>query len=287
MAIQSVITEPRLRDYPDIEPLPDPPQVPDMEQFDGISAFAAALSARCRRRDGYLVSGGGYLRSDAQDRGDFAPDIAFAEGLEDPWRIVRRNGYVISEVGKPPDLVLEVGSRSTGRRDYTVKREGYARYGVQEYWRFDPSGGNYHDAPLGGDTLVDGEYQPIEIVSESETRHWGYSEVLGLEVWWYDGLLRLRDPVKGEFLRTPEESEDAVEAAERQAESERAARESAERRAESERMARESERAARESAERRAEAERMAARESERAARESAEARVAEMEAELRRLRGE
>ena len=85
---------------------------------------------------------------------------------------IKRNGYVISEVGKPPDLVLEVGSRSTGRRDYTVKRKGYARYGVREYWRFDPSGGDYHDAHLGGDTLVDGEYQSIEIVSESEDRHW-------------------------------------------------------------------------------------------------------------------
>ncbi len=252
MAIQSVITKPSLRDYSDIEPLPDPPQVTDMEQFDGIHEFATVLSARRRRRDGYLVSGGGYLRSDAQDMGDFAPDVTFAEGLEDPWRIIRRNGYVISEVGKPPDLVLEVGSRSTGRRDYTVKREGYARYGVREYWRFDPSGGDYHNAPLGGDVLGDdGKYQPIEIVSESETRHWGYSEVLGLEVWWYDDILRLRDPVTGEFLRTAEEAEDAVEAAERRAESERAARESAERRA------------------------------------KFAEARMAEMEAELRRLRGE
>ena len=286
MAIQSVITKSHLRDYSDIEPLPDPPQVPDMEQFDGISAFAWALGSRCKRRDGYLVSGGGYLRSDAQDNGDFAPDITFAENVGDVQRIVRRNGYVISEVGKPPDLVLEVGSRSTGRRDYTVKREGYARYGVREYWRFDPSGGAYHDAPLGGDSLVDGEYEPIEIVSESETRHWGYSEVLGLEIWWYEGLLRLRDPVTGEFLHgTPEESQDAVE-------SERTARESAERHAEAERMARESaerhaesERAERESAERRAETER-AAREAERVARESAEARMAEMEEELRRLQG-
>ena len=266
MTTRSVLTKPPVPDYSDIEPLPDPPKRPDMEQFDGIHDFAWALGSRRKRRDGYLISGDGYLRSDAQDRGDFVPDIAYAENVGDVQRIIRRNGYVISEVGKPPDLVLEVASRSTGRRDYTVKREGYARYGVREYWRFDPSGGDYHDAPLGGDTLVDGEYQSIEIVSESETRHWGYSEVLGLEIWSYEGLLRLRDPATGEFLPgTPEESEEAVE-------SERAARESAERRAESERMARES-------AERRAESERIA--------RESSEARMAEMEAELRRLRGE
>ena len=246
MAIQTAVTKPFAPDYSGIEPLPDPPKRPDMEQFDGISAFAWALGSRCKRQDGYLISGSGYLRSDAQDKGDFVPDIVFAKNVGDVQRIIRRNGYVISEVGKPPDLVLEVGSRSTGRRDYTIKREGYARYGVGEYWRFDPSGGDYHDAPLGGDTLEDGgEYRPIEIVSESETRHWGYSDVLGLEIWYYEGLLRLRDPVTSEFLYgTAEESEEARQAAAQRAEIERVAR-------------------------------------------VSYEARIAEMEAEIRRLRGE
>ena len=137
-------------------------------------------------------------------------------------KIINRNGYVISEVGKPPDLVMEVGSPfGGGVLDYTVKRERYAEYGVREYWRFDPSGGEYHDAPLGGDRLVDGKYEPIEIVSEPDGCHWGYSEILGLEFWWDDGILRFRDPVAGEFLLNPEESQDALE-------SERAAREAAE-----------------------------------------------------------
>ncbi len=265
MVIQSVLAKPGLPDYSDIEPLPDPPQVGDMEQFDGINDFAATLKPRFRREKGYVVSGGGYLRSDPDDMGDFAPDIIFAKDVEDPERVIRRNGYVISEVGKPPDLVLEVGSRSTGRRDYTVKREGYARYGVGEYWRFDPSGGKYHDAHLGGDKLVDGEYEPIEIVSESATRHWGYSEALELEVWWYDGRLRFRDRATGEFLPNPQEWQDMAEAAETRAESERVAREVAESQAES--------------AEARAE--------SERTERLAAEARADRLEAELRRLRGE
>ena len=109
-----------------------------------------------------------------ENAGDFLEfyfDGVFAEGLEDPRAIIKRNGYVISEVGKPPDLVLEVESRSTGRRDYTVKRGGYAGYGVREYWRFDPSGGKYHDAPLACDTLVDGKYERNEIVSEPDGRH--------------------------------------------------------------------------------------------------------------------
>ena len=60
--------------------------------------------------------------------------------------------------------MLEVASENTGQDDYTEKRDAYAAFGVPEYWRFDPSGGEYHDSPLAGDKLVDGVYQPIEIV---------------------------------------------------------------------------------------------------------------------------
>ena len=49
---------------------------------------------------------------------------------------------------------------------------------------FDPSGGEYHDNPLAGDTLVDGEYVPIEVVAEPGGRHRGYSEILEMELWW-------------------------------------------------------------------------------------------------------
>ena len=147
--------------------------------------------------------------------------------------------------------MLEVGSRSTGRRDFTVKREGYAALGIREYWRFDLSGGDFHDRHLAGDTLIDGEYVPVEIVEESDGRRWRYSETLRLELWWEEGMLRFRDPVSGQFLLTPEEL-----AADRLAE--RAAREAAEKRA--------------------GNAEARAG---------TAESRLAELEAELRRLRGE
>ena len=75
--------------------------------------------------------------------------------------IEARNGYVIDKVGKPPDLVLEIGTRSKGRHDYTVKRDAYPGYGVPGYWRFDHTGGGYHVSALAGDVLVDGEYRPV------------------------------------------------------------------------------------------------------------------------------
>ncbi len=37
-----------------------------------------------------------------------------------------------------PDLVVEVISPSSERRDWRIKRELYARHGVREYWLIDP-----------------------------------------------------------------------------------------------------------------------------------------------------
>ena len=287
IATQSVLTKPRVRDFSNLPPIPDPPRVPDMmEQAPTIATFLTVIGAWVRNRKDVFVGSGGYLWLTIEDGDGPFPDGSFAYGLEDPEWLLHRNGYVVSEVGKPPDLVFEVGSASTGRNDYTTKRDTYAEYGIREYWRFDPSGGEYHDAALAGDVLVDGKYEPLEIVREADGRYWGYSEVLELEFWWDGGELRFRDPVSGEFLRTLNESEDALEESEGALASEREARESAESRAafaeyraESAETRADAEAAARRQAEIRAEAEVEA--------RRAESARVAELEAELRRLRGE
>ena len=124
-----------------------------------------------------------------------------ATGLEiPPSEITASNGYAISEIGKPPDFVLEVASKSTGRRDYMEKRDIYAGYGVVEYWRFDHTGGRYHDTALAGDRLVDGIYVPIEVTRAADNVARGYSAALGLELHWYDGTLRFWDPDAREYL---------------------------------------------------------------------------------------
>ncbi len=189
-------------EYAHLEPLPDPPRILDMQQYLSIVDFDSSLRAHFAQRTDVLICGQGYLRHEASNDAErLAPDCVVAFGVN-PDAIVARNGYVISEVGQPPDFVLEVASRSTGRRDYTVKRVGYAGYGVREYWRFDHTGGRYHDAALAGDRLVAGGYEPITITEESDGVQWGHSPILGLDVCWDEGDLRFYDPAAGEYLPT-------------------------------------------------------------------------------------
>lgn len=198
--------------YSHVEPLPDPPREPDMNQRRRIRAFDGILVPHFAGRGDVLVSGEGFLRHNGGDEDEqLAPDCMVAFGVN-PDAIEARNGYVIDEVGKPPDFILEVASRSTGVRDYTVKRGVYARYGVSEYWRFDHTDGMYHDAALAGDVLVGGEYEPVEITHEPDGLVWGHSAVLDLDLCWDAGELRFRDPASGEFLLTPEEQRAAREA---------------------------------------------------------------------------
>ena len=226
----------KARDYlaglPDDWYVPDPPpKEPDMQQDISLFDFRSMLEAHLGDRDGVLIAGGGYLRNDPRDESEiFAPDCVVAFGV-DARAVVSRNGYVIQHAGKPPDFVLEVASLSTGRRDYTVKREGYAGYGVREYWRFDYTGGRYHDAALAGDVLTGEEYTPVPINRDPNGLLWGRSEVLGLDLCWDEGVLRLRDPETGRFLPTLLELRSERDAAQARADEDRQRAASAEERA--------------------------------------------------------
>jgi Uma2 family endonuclease len=60
------------------------------------------------------------------------PDILFISQARLPVVLTEQN------VQGAPDLVVEVGSPSTRRRDETLKRQLYERCGVSEYWFVDP-----------------------------------------------------------------------------------------------------------------------------------------------------
>ena len=210
-----------------LPPLPDPPPR-DMQQnthfvMHSVPTTVAEHFGARLPGSRTLVNGYGYLcrrRSDLPSCPQ--PDMIVAFGV-DAESINTTNGYVIEEVGKPPDLVLEVASSTTGRRDYINKRERYANLDVPEYWRFDHSGGQFHDAPLACDLLTPGGYQPMALTTEPDGVIWGYSEVLRLSVCWVEGRLRFWDrEQRGYVLDHHEERQGRLE--ERQARLEAEAR---------------------------------------------------------------
>ena len=202
--------------------LPDPPRKYDMQQRRQQSFVDGTLMAHYADHPDVLVCGDGYLCHNTSDHPStrLAPDCVVAFGV-DAAGIIVDNAYIISDVGKPPEFVLEVASRHTGRRDYTVKRDGYAGFGVGEYWRFDHTGGRYHDAPLAGDRLVNGQYQPIPLADDRPGKMYGmlsgYSPALDLYLCWDNARLRFYAPKTDEFLKDPAElqAELAATAAER------------------------------------------------------------------------
>ncbi len=205
--------------------LPDPPRL-DMLEFPHVSRIMWILQRRYDHLPDVVIMTQGYLCFDTGgDRsGWLAPDclVSFGASMEvAKWR----HGYVIAEQGKPPDFVLEVASESTGRRDYTVKREGYAAFGVTEYFRFDDTGGRYHDRPLAGDRLVDGVYEPVPVTTDAAGNLRCYSETLGLDLCWEDGRLRFWDPGTGAYLEDYDEARQAAHARVDEAEASRLAAE--------------------------------------------------------------
>ena len=67
----------------------------------------------------------------------------------DPDLYFRSNGYVISEQGKLPDFVIEVGSSSTDTTDLGPKGDDFTVLEIPEYWRFDETGEFYGDRLAG------------------------------------------------------------------------------------------------------------------------------------------
>lgn len=96
----------------------------------------------------------------------FIPDIIF---------IARDRMHIIGPktIDAAPDLVIEILSSGTRRRDLTVKRDLYARFGVQEYWIVDPDTRTVTVLALTGETyetipLTDGGMVQSRVLSGLE-----------------------------------------------------------------------------------------------------------------------
>ena len=197
-------------------PLPDPPErePEDMTSFDHLTINGSAhyLLLHLGNPETTLVAGERYITREpgAPAEGRMAPDLLVAFNA-DPQAYQDDNGYVISQQGKPPDFVMEIASRSTGRQDVEGKRPAYAALGIPEYWRFDQTG-DFHGTWLAGDQLVEGRYEPIPIETLEDGALQGYSAVLDLFIRWEHGELTWHDPATGQHIVTFEDERNRANA---------------------------------------------------------------------------
>ena len=215
--------------YPDSddEPLPD-----GRYQEPYFTEIVGTVREHFRDRPDVEVSGNTFIYyEEGNPRRFISPDLHVTLGVtaEGFASMDYRNTYLVWEIGKPADFVLEIASESTARRDVTEKRVLYAQIGFGEYWRFDGSGGDFYGGePLVGEYLEDGEYRRFDVVPDAEGRPHGYSPALALWLYWDNGQLRFYDPATGEWLRSRAEERAAADQARADADQERAARRLAE-----------------------------------------------------------
>ena len=240
--------------------LPDIPEKhpDDMTSFQHLAASGnvSNIAQYLGNRDTTIVSGERYIvPGPVFDRNDCRyPDLLVAFGV-DPLAYQARNGYMVSEQGKPPDFILEVGSLHTASADRGVKKDYYERIGVGELWLYD-SEGEFYGFKLRGYRLENGHYQSIDVAEITPGVFEGFSAALNVLLRAGDAYLGWHDPDTGEHIPTLQSQTERAETAEARAETAEARAETAE-----------------------AHAER------ESAARARAEAREQELEAELHRLR--
>ena len=152
-----------------------------------------------RRRDCFVGSNFNVYYRQRPDSRFVSPDLFVCFGV-DPAPIELAASYRIWDAGAPPCFVLEVASEDTHDRDLNEKPAIYLEVGASEYWRFDPTGGEFYPSALQGDRRAGGAWQPIPTALDDDGRLRGHSRVLGLDLHAEPLRLRFRDPLTGLWL---------------------------------------------------------------------------------------
>ena len=199
--------------------LPDPPEKSPEDRMTSSRQLAPngnmhALITHLGRQETTIVVGDMPLTAAPRlgGRQRRYPDLLVAFQVK-PDLFSENRGYIVTEQGKPPDLVMEFASRSTRANDNGEKREFYASLSVPEYWRFDETE-DAESVRLIGETLVEGVYQPLPIDTVAERVLESYSPVLGLCLRREEGDLRFYDRDRQRYLPTIAEERARAEAAE-------------------------------------------------------------------------
>lgn len=168
----------------DMDILGDEPLPADMQQDTPVQEALLIIQDRYSGVPRVFVRREPPIRFDPSDRRRAViPDIGLAKDVDlDPILDLPSNSYIIWDVGKPPDFVMEVASPSTYEKDVWEKPGIYESIGVPEYWMFDYTGGMFYGASLVGRRLVDGSYEKVHLFENEDGLECGYSEVLGLNL---------------------------------------------------------------------------------------------------------
>jgi Uma2 family endonuclease len=236
--------------YPDSD---GQPMADNDQQYQTMVDTRFALQQKFHDQDAYVGANLLIYFQEGDPTKSIAPDVFVA--LNVPRG--RRRTFLTWLEGQPPNVVLEIASPRTWKSDVSWKKGLYLGLGVQEYFLFDP-GGEYFQPLLQGFQLEDDVYRPLLLIPGERGLIGVRSTVLGVELWAQTNddpampyVLRLWDAAANAWLPTPEGETRAREEAELRADAEVQARRQAEARA------------------------------------NAAEERLRDMEAELRRLRGE
>lgn len=182
--------------------IPDPPIVEDgMLQNPVIEDIGSILRLRFKpQADSILVAGRSFILYDIEDpNARIAPDYYVVFDV-DAQTIIKQNGYLVWQWGKPPNFILEIATESTALDDLTTKRDIYAQIGAPEYWRFDPTGGELYGQPLTGERLVDGKYEPYPIRTDASGDIWARSEALNMDFYRRGDRFWVKDSATGKWL---------------------------------------------------------------------------------------
>jgi Uma2 family endonuclease len=172
------------------------------------------------------------------------PDIFVLKSTEE---FPQERGYRLLEDGPPPQVVIEVLSENTASNDLKVKPGRYAKWGVAEYFVYDPRKRVRRSKKprlSGWRLLVSGKYQKLK--ADEQGRIWSEQ----LESWLVpdEALLRLYDREWNLRLSKADAEEQAKDAALQREEVERWEKEAALQREAALRQVAEAERQAKEAA---------------------------------------
>jgi Uma2 family endonuclease len=194
-------------------------------QADPLTYLRAALKDYFQTQADVYVSGNLLIYyQEGHSELSVAPDVFVTFDVPNH----QRNSYKVWEEGKAPDVVIEVTSRSTRKKDEEEKPTLYRQLGIQEYFQYDPKGEYLKPALKGRRLTGHRRYQALTPIYGLDGSLRFTSRVLdGLELRLERGNLRLFDPKTGNYLFTYSEAVAAYRLAQQQLNVERQQKESA------------------------------------------------------------